>query len=122
MFCTFEEVSADEVWSDDFQDGDYDNWTIQKGTWTAEDNYLKTTDKGGIYHPSTTTVGTWSFDAYVAPVPSDDFSFVFMLEQPMQLPVTTKSEFTAYMVSIYAYQNGDPSTINARARARQLAL
>jgi hypothetical protein len=105
---------ADIVWSDDFDDEDYDNWIIQKGTWITEAKYLTTSDKGGIYHPSTTTVGTWSFDVYITPVPSDDFSFLFMLEQPMQLPILGYTEFTAYFISIYAYQDGSSSIIKLR--------
>ena len=56
---------ADVVWSDNFDDGNYDGWTVQNGTFIVEDGILKT-GPGNLniisctsYGPST---GTWSFD------------------------------------------------------------
>jgi len=53
------------VWSDNFDDGNYDGWTVQNGTFTVEDGVLKT-GPGNLniiscqsYGPSS---GTWSFD------------------------------------------------------------
>jgi len=60
-----------EVWSDDFNDGDYVGWTIcdnlaisDNSDWTAADHYLELnqTDWGAISHPSDVAYGTWSFD------------------------------------------------------------
>jgi len=57
---------ADPVWSDNFDDLNYDGWTVTNGTFTAADGTLRPT--GGswdyyiIVHPSTVTTGTWSFD------------------------------------------------------------
>ncbi|MFW9850735.1 MAG: hypothetical protein ACFFF4_16535 [Candidatus Thorarchaeota archaeon] len=64
-------VSSTEVWSDNFNDGNYDGWTIcentaiiSPSTWSAADNYLQIDqeDWGIISHPSDTAYGTWSFD------------------------------------------------------------
>ena len=54
------------VWSDDFNDGDYDGWIIYDNgsNWSATNEYLQIDQgsAGGISHPSTVAYGTWSFD------------------------------------------------------------
>ena len=67
------------VWSDDFNDGNYDGWTICENValgeiwpyaglngsqWTVTNNYLQLDqeEKGVISYPSTIAYGTWSFD------------------------------------------------------------
>jgi len=72
-------VNATVVWSDDFNDGDYNGWTIcdnstllgggwgfNGSTWDATNYYLEVTDApdtwGIISHPSDVANGTWSFD------------------------------------------------------------
>ncbi len=65
------------VWSDDFNDGNYDGWTISNNTalwngsygfansnWSATNNYLQLDheETGLITHPSSVAYGTWSFD------------------------------------------------------------
>lgn len=54
------------VWSDDFNDGDYDGWIIYENgsNWSATNKYLQIDQGsvGGISHPSTVAYGTWSFD------------------------------------------------------------
>ena len=59
------------VWSDNFDDGNYDGWTDIDGTFTAENGYLENTaeveelaDSKLIYHNNSMNSGTWSFDAY----------------------------------------------------------
>ncbi|MFX1440954.1 MAG: hypothetical protein ACFFFD_11960 [Promethearchaeota archaeon] len=83
------------VWSDDFDDGNYDGWTICDNTvynngseWSADNNYLQL-DQGTwssyyslywgiISHPSDVAYGTWSFDFKFdeAKVQSDTFASV----------------------------------------------
>jgi hypothetical protein len=70
-------VVADEVWSDDFTDGNYDGWTISDNSrvydgaygwngsdWTAANQYLQLDQEewGIISYPSNVAYGTWSFD------------------------------------------------------------
>jgi hypothetical protein len=59
------------VWSDDFDDGDYDGWSICSNTvinppsdWSAANYHLQVLqgDSGTISHPSNVAYGTWSFD------------------------------------------------------------
>ncbi len=60
-------------WSDDFADGNYDGWSVVSSEWSAADNLLEVVGgtpvgcdlcviPGIIYHESTVTSGTWSFD------------------------------------------------------------
>jgi len=52
---------AAEVWSDDFEDDNHDDWTLN--SCTISDGMLKSvSSSGSAYHESTTAVGTWSFD------------------------------------------------------------
>ncbi|MHA2163801.1 MAG: hypothetical protein ACXAB9_14060 [Candidatus Thorarchaeota archaeon] len=62
---------AATVWSDYFNDGNYDGWTICENptisngsNWSAANNHLQLDqeDPGTITHPSNVAYGTWSFD------------------------------------------------------------
>jgi hypothetical protein len=63
---------ADVVWSEDFEDGDLDGWIIVQGAFAIVDGALESKVSqnllmdfylmSGMYHPSTVSVGTWSFD------------------------------------------------------------
>jgi hypothetical protein len=69
------------VWSDDFEDKDYNGWTVAQGTFSAAEKALKAeTGNSYIYHFSSVAYGTWSFDVYMAnevlPISID-----FMMEQ-----------------------------------------
>ncbi|MHA1960609.1 MAG: hypothetical protein ACW99U_10270 [Candidatus Thorarchaeota archaeon] len=60
------------VWSDNFDDGNYDGWTMcenpgfpfNASNWSAANNYLQIDqeDWGLISYPSNVAYGTWSFD------------------------------------------------------------
>lgn len=54
------------VWSDNFNDGNYDGWTVLNGTLNVEDNVLwvESPSTACIVHPSSVAIGTWSFDVY----------------------------------------------------------
>ena len=51
-------------WADDFNDGDYDGWTVTRGSYSATTSSLRgtTTTWNYIEHESTAADGTWSFD------------------------------------------------------------
>ncbi len=57
---------AATVWSDNFNDGNLDGWTVDTGEFSAADNTMR----GNIgmasrgYHTSTVATGTWSFDVH----------------------------------------------------------
>jgi hypothetical protein len=63
--------NAAVIWEDDFDDGNFDGWTICNNTavnpasnWSAVNNYLRIEqkDSGTISYPSNVAYGTWSFD------------------------------------------------------------
>lgn len=60
---------AGVIWSDNFDDGNYDGWFVWNVTLSAEDHTLKLIsildNNYGINHLSTVTNGTWSFDILV---------------------------------------------------------
>ena len=67
LFMTFP-CKADIVWSDNFNDGNYNGWIMGAGIFSAEDNTLKTVSGDSLYtlyHLSSVTAGTWSFDVLV---------------------------------------------------------
>jgi hypothetical protein len=57
------QCKAATVWSDNFDSGNYNGWTVTNGTFSAADHTLRSVGGGGvIIHPSSVTTGTWSFD------------------------------------------------------------
>jgi hypothetical protein len=66
ILSSFSCITATTVWSDDFSDGDYDGWTVTRGSLSAADGVLRglTTTWNWINHPSTVANGTWNFDVY----------------------------------------------------------
>ena len=64
------ETSAAVVFADDFDDGNYDGWTVEAGSWEVVDGSLDADTGYGmsvpckIWHNSSTAVGTWSFSIF----------------------------------------------------------
>ena len=65
ILANFHQVSAAVVWSDNFDDGNYDGWTVEDGAYSVTNEALRSGATGDYYdiiwHPSTTAVGTWNF-------------------------------------------------------------
>jgi len=64
-------TNATVVWTDDFDDGNYNGWTMcspswgnPPSNWSAANYYLQIEQEGwgSISHPSNVAYGTWSFD------------------------------------------------------------
>ncbi len=58
-------TNAVTVWSDNFNDGDYNGWTVETGSFSAASNNLAGTtsaDWNIATHASNVATGTWSFD------------------------------------------------------------
>ena len=69
LFMAFP-CKADIVWSDNFDDGNYDGWYVWNATYSAAEHTLKlvsisVSNNYGISHLSKVTNGTWSFDELV---------------------------------------------------------
>jgi hypothetical protein len=66
-------TNATYEWSDDFNDGNYDGWTVDSGAFTCANLYLETTEvpsslvSANIIHQNNISTGTWSFDFHVPP-------------------------------------------------------
>ncbi|MFW9786824.1 MAG: hypothetical protein ACFFE2_15260 [Candidatus Thorarchaeota archaeon] len=70
---SFQQATADIVWEDDFDDGNYNGWIVIEGNWNATEGYLEATpdysEDQRIWHPSSQVVGNWSFDVYLPSYP-----------------------------------------------------
>ncbi len=102
-------------WSDDFDDGDYDGWTITgynfepfyvdmmtppipiKGNYTAEDGTLQSLGfrvpslAGVASHPSTVAYGTWSFDVHITDETEEHFYVYFATDDWGDYPIHINS-------------------------------
>jgi hypothetical protein len=88
LFITFP-CKAATVWSDDFNDGNYDGWTVMNGTFSVEDGKLKAGpgDYNVIVCPSySPAYGTWSFDVLTKSV-GLDMAIVFIGTYPIYYTV-----------------------------------
>ena len=84
--------SAAEVWSDNFDDGNYDGWSISDygggSQWTAVNRVLQVNQSniGAICYPSTQVVGSWSFAIRTCSSPSPsqatDIALFFISTEP----------------------------------------
>ena len=76
------QAAAAVVWSDDFDDGNYNGWTVAQGAFSVTDFALRSESTGDSYntisHPSTTTVGTWNFSYYHDAGTDSQFLILFM--------------------------------------------
>ena len=90
------------VWSDNFNDGDYDGWSVTSGMFLAEENTLKAVSEGSIeryqsiseesnvvVHPSTVTTGTWSFDVYVTGDGGGEILFMMVPGRTYMIDITS---------------------------------
>lgn len=80
VFASFPHSEAVVDWSDDFNDGNYDGWTVEEGDWDASTGVLigyvpPWVTK--IWCPSTQVEGTWSFDHYNVADPPPDKTFTY---------------------------------------------
>jgi hypothetical protein len=77
-------LSSEIYWADDFNDGNYDGWTVTRGALDASDGVLRgiTTTWNWIYCNSTINNGTWSFDVYYAGFDGFNVWFICNYIQP----------------------------------------
>jgi hypothetical protein len=68
FFVSLNPTVASVIWSDDFNDGNYDGWTVGVGDWRVTDGELESyyvdvqSFPARIWHDSSVVEGTWSFD------------------------------------------------------------
>lgn len=76
LFTRLDTCYSEVVWSDNFDDGNLDDWHL-RGNWSVTNNYAQVFydpelgDTSNLYHdsrlrhPSQIAYGTWSFDLYL---------------------------------------------------------
>ncbi len=74
--------SAAIVWQDDFNDGNYNGWSVYAGDFGITSNQLIATGSGGIWsfirYPSNTAYGYWSFDVLSEDAPQNH-TYVYII-------------------------------------------
>lgn len=97
------------VWSDDFDDKEFDGWTFQ-GNFTAAEGTLKAlecpTCRHGMNlasHPSPIAYGTWSFDIYISSALTPRMVIMFIGDFAPQIPPPADHEIHVYMLEILEY-------------------
>jgi hypothetical protein len=101
-------AEAVEVWSDDFDDGNYDGWSVlayesATSLVTIEGNFSATSGMLTVLDDdfqrarinSTTNVGTWSFDMYVPEGATGGIDVIFMSNGTRPYPL-----FASRMISV----------------------
>ncbi len=83
-------TSAAIVWQDNFNDGDYDGWTIEGlGDFGITSNALIATGSAGVWnfirYPSTVAFGWWSFDVLSEDAPGNH-SYVYIISGVAEIP------------------------------------
>ncbi|MHA2159253.1 MAG: hypothetical protein ACXABE_10180 [Candidatus Thorarchaeota archaeon] len=80
VFSLLPQSTAAVVWEDNFDDGNYDDWTVSQGSWNASNGYLEAvygTDLlHEIWHNSSQIEGTWSFDIFLV-YDSNDYGSIY---------------------------------------------
>ncbi|MFW9795188.1 MAG: hypothetical protein ACFFEE_12845 [Candidatus Thorarchaeota archaeon] len=70
IFLLLPQTAATIVWEDNFDDGNYDGWTVTDGSWAVVNGNLTAVYDGDTSHQiwslSSQVVGTWSFDVFLA--------------------------------------------------------
>ena len=82
-------ASATLVWSDAFDDGNFDDWTVTYGAFSGAENALLAIQfSSAIHHPSTVMVGTWSFDLLIVDSGTSCLHVCFYCESFEIYPIT----------------------------------
>ena len=119
-------TNATVIWEDDFDDGNYDEWTVCQNSiinppsnWSASDYYLQIEQEvsGTISHPSNVAYGKWSFDfkaneTQITPGIGESrylvFSFVFISNDINNLTEVVDSEdWSCYGFKCRAYYTSE---------------
>lgn len=119
VFSLFPQSAAAVVWSDNFDDGNYDGWTVTGGSFTVTDGQLEVATMNGEYpalieHQSNVTMGTWSFDIHIGDEATLNWVFVhFMKDEPDYFfGVAMELEFFAATVTLNRISSTIPTEID----------
>jgi hypothetical protein len=101
---------AEVVWSDNFDDGNYDGWYAMNGVFSVEDHTLKPVSGDNNYwisHISTVDNGTWSFDALVGEGIVVWITWDFNIENGLFVAIFSISDGTH--LRLFSFDNGNQS-------------
>lgn len=123
-------TDATEVWSDDFNDGNYDGWTVcdnstlhegdygwSGSTWSAANYYLQLEDDWGIIsHPSNVAYGRWSFDFKTNGTQMGNIAFISnnIYELNNTLRLYEDGQYYFINIDVDAYEELFTITLNKR--------
>ncbi len=104
-------VSAVVAWSDDFSDGNYNDWTVLQGSFDppTSPKYALTSSFVGtnmIYHPSTQLFGTWLFELYEDVEDVTDVLFA--------VTGTSAEDFEGYSIYLHPEESAYPPDLRYR--------
>jgi len=92
---------ATEVWSDDFEDGNYQGW-VTPSSYTVSEGVLRANRPSAIiFRESTVSVGTWSFDLFHV-LPCNENTYVFFMSSEPEEPL-----WVAYAIEVGVATRGD---------------
>ncbi|UCE08955.1 MAG: hypothetical protein JSW61_08135 [Candidatus Thorarchaeota archaeon] len=98
-------ASAAIVWSDDFSDGNFDDWEVTNGAFAIIDGRLESTSSSTVqsdaYYPHNVTMGTWSFDVFDPDVEFPDATWIVFIAESDSGPVPSG---TWYMIAFWGFQ------------------
>lgn len=82
VLSSFTPLTATVIWSEDFNDGNYDGWAVALGSFHITAGSLRSEDSSDLYNTiwenSSTTVGTWNFSHYQIHHPSTSGFYYIM--------------------------------------------
>ena len=95
------------VWSDNSDDGNFDDWTVTQGDFSAADNSLRGTGAGWNFasHLSSVAYGTWIFDVDVTETDDDHF-YVYILSH-----FGSNYRFSIFTDAFPGWTDGDEFTL-----------
>jgi hypothetical protein len=105
------------VWSDDFEDGDTEEWeqTMGDDEYLVTDGVLTFGKMGGdIRHPNSVTIGTWSFDLFLQEGFLGETHDVTFLNVPMEMGVWMEI-FNLPNTQIWIYSYNDSQEQDSQA-------
>jgi len=102
------EVSDEiRIWSDNFNDGDYDGWNVSLGDFTAENRTLETLEKLTIIHrESNISMGTWSLDVFMIKHDWELLNIWFLSDKIMTDVPPYGWNGSTYFLTVYIYASG----------------
>lgn len=119
-FAVSPPCQAAPVWSDNFNDLNYNGWTIHEGTFSAADANLACGPDiwNFIHHPSTLNCGKWEFDVFVNSTVGIDVFFMAQDLTGSGVLFTQNSYFLRFnpydgWIRLYKRESGSPSVLRS---------